>query len=379
MEQCFPREMPRCPAKNSANLFAPHDSGFVEEARDGMRRLRPGVNGLPAKRVFPAALVRIVALPGYTSSMPSRPTKARRSARLRPEERSTERRNPASRNLDAMSALEIVRLMNREDRKVAGAVGRELPRIAEAVEVIVRAIRGGGRLIYVGAGTSGRLAILDAVELPPTYGIGADVVIPLIAGGKKAVMASAEGAEDSAGDAVGDLRAVRLRRRDVVAGIAASGTTPYVLAALRFARHRRAATIALTANRHSPVAKLADISIAAEVGAEVVTGSTRMKAGTAQKMVLNMLSTATMVRLGHTYENWMMDMLMTNQKLTERGLRILVAASGAKLAAAEEALRQSGHNLRVALLMLKHNVSAAAARRKLSMARGNLRVAITGR
>lgn len=278
-----------------------------------------------------------------------------------------------------MSALEIVRLMNREDRKVAGAVGRELPRIAEAVEVIVRAIRGGGRLIYVGAGTSGRLAILDAVELPPTYGIGADVVIPLIAGGKKAVMASAEGAEDSAGDAVGDLRAVRLRRGDVVAGIAASGTTPYVLAALRFARHRRAATIALTANRHSPVAKLADISIAAEVGAEVVTGSTRMKAGTAQKMVLNMLSTATMVRLGHTYENWMMDMLMTNQKLTERGLRILVAASGAKLAAAEEALRQSGHNLRVALLMLKHNVSAAAARRKLSMARGNLRVAITGR
>jgi len=311
--------------------------------------------------------------------MSSQPTKARRSERLRREERSTEQRNPASRNLDAMSALEIVRLIHREDRKVAGSVARELPRIAEAVEVIVRAIRSGGRLIYVGAGTSGRLALLDAVELPPTYGIRADVVIPLIAGGKRAVIASVEGAEDSADNAVRDLRAVKLQGRDVVAGIAASGTTPYVLSALRFARRRRAATIALTANRHSPLAKLADISIAAEVGAEVVTGSTRMKAGTAQKMVLNMLSTAAMVRLGHTYENWMMDMLMTNKKLTERGLRILVEASGAKLAAAEEALRQSGHNLRVALLMLKHGVSAAAARKKLSMAPGNLRAAITGR
>ena len=344
-----------------------------------MRRLRQGVNGLPAKRVFPAALVRIVALPGYTSSMPFRPTKARRSARLRPEERSTEQRNPASRNLDAMSALEIVRLINREDRQVAGAVARALPRIAEAVEVIVRAIRGGGRLIYVGAGTSGRLAILDAVELPPTYGIGADVVIPLIAGGKRAVMASGEGAEDSASAAVRDLRRVKLQRRDVVVGIAASGTTPYVLGALEFARRQRAATIALTANRRSPLATLADISIVAEVGAEVVTGSTRMKAGTAQKMVLNMLSTAAMVRLGHTYENWMMDMSMTNKKLLGRGLRILVEASGARWAKAEEALRQSGHNLRVALLMLKHNISAGTARKKLSVAQGNLRVAITGR
>ena len=275
-----------------------------------------------------------------------------------------------------MSALQIVRLINREDRKVAGAVARELPRIAAAVEAIVRAIRQGGRLIYVGAGTSGRLAMLDAVELPPTYGIRTDVVIALIAGGKKAITGAVEGAEDSAGNAVRDLRAIQLRNRDVVLGIAASGTTPYVLSALQFARRRGAETIALTANRHSPLAKLAGISIAPEVGCEVVTGSTRMKAGTSQKMVLNMLSTAAMVRLGHTYENLMIDLVMNNKKLTGRGARILAEASGAPLSAAEHALRQSGHNLRVALLMLKQAITAPQAKQKLQAAQGNLRQAL---
>jgi N-acetylmuramic acid 6-phosphate etherase len=276
-----------------------------------------------------------------------------------------------------MSALQIVRLINREDRKVPDAVARELPRIAAAVDAIVRAIRRGGRLIYVGAGTSGRLALLDAVELPPTYGIGSDVVIALIAGGKKAVTGAVEGAEDSATAAVRDLRAIKLHHRDVVLGIAASGTTPYVLSALQFARQRRAGTIALTANRHSPLAKLAGISIAPEVGCEVVTGSTRMKAGTSQKMVLNMLSTAAMVRLGHTYENLMIDLVMNNKKLTGRGLRILAEASGAPLSSAEHALRQSGHNLRIALLMLKRDVTANEAKQKLKFAQGHLRRAMT--
>ena len=275
-----------------------------------------------------------------------------------------------------MSALQIVRLINREDRKVPDAVTRELPRIAEAVEAIVRAIRGGGRLIYVGAGTSGRLAMLDAVELPPTYGIGKDAVIALIAGGPKAITGAVEGAEDSGNAAVRDLRAIKLHRRDVVVGIAASGTTPYVLAALQFARQRHAETIAVTANRRSPLAKLAGISIAPEVGCEVVTGSTRMKAGTSQKMVLNMLSTAAMVRLGHTYENLMIDLVMNNKKLTGRGLRILVEASGAPVSAAEHALRQSGHNLRVALVMLKKKVSAAVAAELLRAAENDLRVAL---
>src|SRR5271168_5323707 len=309
--------------------------------------------------------------------MHPRPEEHRRTEKRRPEQRRTEQRHPASKNLDSMSALQIVRLINREDRKVADAVARELPHIAAAVEAIVLAIRGGGRLIYVGAGTSGRLALLDAVELPPTYGIATNVVITLIAGGKKAVTGAVEGAEDSANNAIRDLRAIKLRHRDVVLGIAASGTTPYVLSALQFARRRRAATIALTANRHSPLAKLAGISIAPEVGCEVVTGSTRMKAGTSQKMVLNMLSTAAMVRLGHAYENLMIDLVMNNKKLTDRGVRILAEATGTSLSSAEHALRHSGHNLRVALVMLKQGISAPKAKHKLQLAKGNLRRAMT--
>jgi N-acetylmuramic acid 6-phosphate etherase len=308
-------------------------------------------------------------LGSYTLRMRSRPKEKRR----------TEQRLSASRNLDRMNALQIVRLIHREDRKVADAVARELRGIAEAVEAIVRAIRRGGRLIYVGAGTSGRLAMLDAVELPPTYGIGKDAVIALIAGGRKAITGAVEGAEDSASAAVRDLRAIKLQSRDVVVGIAASGTTPYVLAGLQFARQRRAQTIALTANRRSPLAKLAGISIAPEVGCEVVTGSTRMKAGTSQKMVLNMLSTAAMVRLGHTYENLMIDLVMNNKKLTGRGLRILVEASGAPVSAAEHALRQSGHNLRVALVMLKKKVSATVAAGRLKAAKNDLRLALSSR
>ena len=292
------------------------------------------------------------------------------------ERRRTEHRNPASRGLDRLPTKAILRLMNREDRKVAVSVGREIPSIARAVDAIVSGIQKGGRLIYVGAGTSGRLAVLDAAECPPTFGVAPAVVQALIAGGRKALTGAVEGAEDSASDAVRDLRAKRLSRNDVVVGIAASGTTPYVLSALAFARKRGATTVAITSNRNAAIARDAQIVIAVEAGPEIVTGSTRLKAGTSQKLVLNMLSTAAMVRLGHVYDNLMIDVALTNEKLRQRGLRILAEASGAHPSAAKHALRQSGHNLRAALVMLKNGLDAKAARARLSLAKGNLRLAL---
>jgi N-acetylmuramic acid 6-phosphate etherase len=290
--------------------------------------------------------------------------------------RSTEQRLAASKKLDRMTALEIVRLMNREDRKVGRAVGRELPAIAQAVDAIVAAMRAGGRLIYVGAGSSGRMAVLDAAECPPTFGISKKKMIALIAGGRRAVTGAVEGAEDSAANGARDLRRLKLGRRDVVVGIAASGTTPYVLGAMKFARGRGATTIAVMANRDMPLARLAKIAIGVEVGAEVLTGSTRLKAGTSQKMVLNMLSTAVMVKLGHVYENLMIDAVMTNKKLQGRAVRILMEASGAGVSAAEDALRAAGHDMRVGLVMLKLGVEAGAARKKLKAAGGNLRTSL---
>jgi len=275
-----------------------------------------------------------------------------------------------------MGTEAVLRVINREDQKVAAAVGREIPSIAKAVDAIVVSIRKGGRLLYVGAGTSGRLAILDASEVPPTYGVSHDIVQGLIAGGRKAVTGAVEGAEDSTANGVRDLKAKRLSRKDVVVGIAASGTTPYVLSALQFARKLGAVTIAVTANRNSPLAKIAKIAISVEVGPEVVTGSTRMKAGTSQKLVLNMLSTASMVRLGHVYDNLMIDLTLTNAKLLQRGTRILAEASGAELSEVEHALRQSKHDVRVALTMLKTGSDARVARARLALAKGNLRKAL---
>jgi N-acetylmuramic acid 6-phosphate etherase len=294
----------------------------------------------------------------------------------RSEQRLTERRNPASKNLDRLCAEAIVRLMNREDRKIAAAVAREIPSIARAVDSIVHAIQSGGRLFYVGAGSSGRLGVLDAAECAPTFGTSRKLVQALIAGGRRAVTNAVEGAEDSVRNGELDLRAKRLTSRDVVVGIAASGTTPYVLGALKYARKCKAATVAVTANQNMPVARFAKILIAPEVGPEVLTGSTRLKAGTAQKMVLNMLSTAAMVRLGHAYENLMIDLLDTNEKLSERSVRILAEASRKNLSVAEHALRKSGHNLRVALVMLKKDADAAAAQRMLKDSAGNLRRAL---
>jgi N-acetylmuramic acid 6-phosphate etherase len=259
---------------------------------------------------------------------------------------------------------------------VAQAVARELPQIARAVDAIVRGLRRGGRLIYVGAGTSGRLAMLDAAECPPTFGVPRRMVQAVVAGGRRALVRAVEGAEDSETQGARDLRAKRVTANDVVVGLTASGSTPYVLGALGYARRRGAVTVGVTSNRQSPLARVAVITIAPQTGPEVITGSTRMKAGTAQKLALNMLSTAAMVRLGRVYDNWMIDVALTNRKLRQRGLRILEQVSGVSVSEAERALRQAGHDLRVALVMLKTGTNAAQAKRRLRAAQGNLRKAL---
>ncbi len=292
------------------------------------------------------------------------------------ERRLTELRNPASRNLDQMTALQIVRVMNREDRKVAAAVGRELSAIARAVDAIVARMQAGGRLIYVGAGSSGRIAVVDASECPPTFGTSPGLVRALIAGGKKAMTKPVEGAEDNKVNAVRDLKRLRLKATDTVVGIAASGSTPYVVAAVAFAKKRKAMTIGISSNRNSLLQKAAAIAITPQVGPEVLTGSTRLKSGTAQKMVLNMLSTAVMMRLGHGYDNLMIDLALTNQKLRHRVKRILMESSGKDVSAVEHALRQSEHNLRLALVMLKRGLTAQKAKRQLAAAKGDLRRAL---
>jgi N-acetylmuramic acid 6-phosphate etherase len=303
--------------------------------------------------------------------MPS--SKVVRNPRAR---RITEERNAASKNLDRMTSLEMIRLMNREDHKVAPAVGRVVPAIARAVDEIVARMTVGGRLIYVGAGSSGRIGVLDASECPPTFGVSPSLVRAVIAGGRKAVMQSVEGAEDRREDGARDLREIHVSRNDSVIGIAASGTTPYVLGAIAFAKRRGAFTVGVSANRRSPLARSAKIAIAPEVGPEILAGSTRLKAGTSQKMVLNMLSTAVMVRLGHAYDNLMIDVGESNEKLRERAKWILKEASARDVSAVTRALRQSGHDLRLALITLKRGVSVNQARRILQQSRGNLRKAL---
>jgi N-acetylmuramic acid 6-phosphate etherase len=288
----------------------------------------------------------------------------------------TERRNPHSRNLDQKSTLEILRVINREDAQIAAAVRREMPQIARVVDEIVARIRKGGRLFYIGAGTSGRLGVLDASEVPPTFGVKRTMVQGIIAGGKRALTVSVEGAEDHAAQGARDLRAKGLRSTDAVVGVAASGTTPYVLGALKFAREHGAYTIALTTNPQTPVSRRANLTIAPLVGREVIAGSTRMKSGTAQKMVLNMISTATMVRLGYIYDNWMIGVAKANRKLLRRALRNLREATGASEQATKRALRETRGDLRVALVMLKSGLRAQAARRLVEAHRGNARKAL---
>jgi N-acetylmuramic acid 6-phosphate etherase len=288
----------------------------------------------------------------------------------------TEQRNSRSRGFDKKSTLNILRILNREDARVARAIQRELPNIARAVEAIVDAFQSGGRLIYVGAGTSGRIAILDAAECPPTFGTPPRLVQAVMAGGKKAVMGAAEGAEDSASAGAHDLKRAKVSRHDVVVGITASGNTPYVLGALKFARRYGAVTVGVTSNAHSPLVREARIIIAPDTGPEAIAGSTRLKAGTAQKMVLNLLSTASMVRIGRVYENWMVHVALTNRKLQRRAARILEEAAGLKPSAAVHALRHAGNDLPSAIVMTKSGVTLREAKSILAKTGGNVRQAV---
>jgi len=290
----------------------------------------------------------------------------------------SEGRNPLTTDIDLMSSLEIVNAINAEDRGVADAVGKTLPQIAQAVDAIVGAFQVGGRLIYIGAGTSGRLGVLDASECPPTFGVSPSLVVGLIAGGLDALVNASEGAEDRAEDGARDLVNIGLTAQDLVVGIAVSGRTPYVIGALDYARAQGAVTVALTCNPDSPIARMADISIAPVVGPEVITGSTRMKSGTAQKLVLNMLSTASMVRIGKTYGNLMVDMIASNGKLVARAARIVSQATGSTVEDAETALAAAGNNSKLAILMLLTGEDAETGRGKLTAAGGVLRRAIAG-
>jgi len=290
--------------------------------------------------------------------------------------RATEQRNPRTRGIDAKSTVEILRAIHREDESVIKAVAAALPAIARAVDTIAAALQQGGRLFYVGAGTSGRLAALDAAELPPTFGTPASMVQEVIAGGRRALTHAVEGAEDNRTQGARDLEARGLNAKDIVVGIAASGATPYVLGALDYAKKKGAITIGITSNPRTPITKAAKISIVTPTGHEVITGSTRMKAGTAQKLVLNMLSTTVMIHLGRVYDNWMIGVALTNRKLQARGLRILMEVSGADVAESTRALRQSGHNLGAALIMLKTGASAQEARGLLRDTQGHVHNAI---
>jgi N-acetylmuramic acid 6-phosphate etherase len=290
--------------------------------------------------------------------------------------KATEQRNPRTRGIDAKSTIEILRVIHREDASVTRAVAGALPAIARAVDAIAGALQQGGRLFYVGAGTSGRLAALDAAELPPTFGMPSRMVQAVIAGGRRALTHAVEGAEDNRAQGAKDLAARRLTAKDAVVGIAASGGTSYVLGALEFAKKKGAVTIGITSNPRTPITQMAKFSIVTPTGPEVITGSTRMKAGTAQKLVLNMLSTATMIRLGRVYDNWMIGVALTNRKLQARGLRILMEASGEGVAESTRALRQSGHDLGAALIMLKIGASAQEARRLLRDTQGHVHNAI---
>ncbi|MBT8039651.1 MAG: N-acetylmuramic acid 6-phosphate etherase [Gammaproteobacteria bacterium] len=288
----------------------------------------------------------------------------------------TEGRNPRSGGLDRLDSLELVRLINAEDDGVAAAVGLEATAIADAIDVIAERLARGGRLVYLGAGTSGRLGVLDAVECPPTFNTDAGQVIGLIAGGPDALLGAVEGAEDSREQGRTDLENVHLISDDVVVGIAASGRTPYVLGALDYARSVGAATIGFSCNAAAPIHDHADLVIAPVVGPEVLSGSTRMRAGTATKMVLNMLSTGAMVRLGKVYDNLMVDVRASNEKLVERSVRILEAITGCARAEAEKALESCDGDLKTAVVSQQKNLSPADAGRLLATAGGNLRRAL---
>jgi N-acetylmuramic acid 6-phosphate etherase len=288
----------------------------------------------------------------------------------------TEETNPETKNIDRRSTIEIIRLINQEDRSVAEAVSQVLDRVAEAVDVIVERLKSGGRVIYVGTGTSGRLGVLDASECPPTFGVSADLVRGIIAGGFDALHRAIEGAEDDLEAGTRDLQAINVSNRDVVVGISASGITPYTLAAVEYAGKIEAATVAITCNPDSRMAAVVDVSIAPVVGPEVIAGSSRMKAGTAQKMILNMLSTATMIRLGLVYGNLMANLRATNEKLRRRACAILAAEANISAEDAAGVFEAAGDDLSVALLMARSGRSRSGAEGLLQSHGGSVRRAL---
>jgi N-acetylmuramic acid 6-phosphate etherase len=286
---------------------------------------------------------------------------------------STERRNPRSVDIDLFPTERILKIINSEDATVATSVSAAIPQIAKAVDMAVATIRGGGRILYIGAGSSARIAALDAAECPPTFSTPPDWVEAITAGGSKALAHAMEGAEDDDAKAAADLKSKKVSSKDLVVGIAASGTTPYTLTALGYARSKGARTIALVALQDTPMAKAADLAIETLVGPEIIAGSTRMKAGTAQKLVLNMISTTTMIRLGMTYSNWMINVTMTNTKLRARGVHMLCEILGVNQEEAEKLTERSGGQLKLAVIMGALGCSRQDAEQRLAAGDGNLR------
>ena len=288
----------------------------------------------------------------------------------------TEQRNPNSMNVDSLSALEIVQLMNEEDKQVPLAIEKCLPQIAQAVERIVAAFQQGGRLVYIGAGTSGRLGVLDASECPPTFGVSPEMVKGIIAGGERALRHPIEGAEDSKTQAVVDLQTIQFSSKDVLVGIAASGRTPYVIGALEYAKSLGSVTVSIASNPNSAMANIVDIAIDTVVGPEVLTGSSRLKSGTAQKLVLNMLTTASMILMGKCYQNLMVDIQASNEKLKARAIRIVMQATDCDKALAEETLKLADQNAKLAIMMILSGLDRAQAEALLEKHHGKLQLAL---
>ncbi len=288
----------------------------------------------------------------------------------------SETRNPQTLDLDALTTIELVSRFNQQDALVADAVKGTLPQVANAVDAAAASLKAGGRIIYMGAGTSGRLGVLDASECPPTFGVPHGMVVGLIAGGPGALLKAVEGAEDNAQLGEDDLVSLNLTPDDLVVGLAASGRTPYVIGGLKFARQTGCTTVAISCNPDSPIAHEADIAISPVVGPEALTGSTRLKSGTAQKLVLNMISTGAMVKFGKVYQNLMVDMKATNVKLVDRACRMLMEATGASREEAEIVLKQTDYEVKPAILMVLSGLDAASARAKLDLHHGFLRAAL---
>ncbi|WP_315710936.1 N-acetylmuramic acid 6-phosphate etherase [Brenneria uluponensis] len=289
----------------------------------------------------------------------------------------SETRNPATMNLDLLSTLDMMTVFNQEDQKVPEAISQVLPAIAQVVEVTAACLKSGGRLIYLGAGTSGRLGVLDASECPPTFGVPHGLVIGLIAGGPGALLKAVEGAEDDPALGEADLINLSLKPVDMVIGLAASGRTPYVLGALRYAHQLGCHTAAISCNPQSPIAREAEIAISPLVGPEALTGSTRLKSGTAQKLILNMISTGVMVKLGKVYQNLMVDVKATNIKLMDRACRIVMETTGVNRAEAQSVLEQTDYNVKPAIVMILVGCDAEEAQWRLSHHNGYLRAAIS--